>query len=117
LNPRPSGYEPDELPGCSTPRFFEETHNALTAELAQPFLKKIFQAQRPFLSRGVEEQKRTKFPILNPRSGSCRIMSLTSYQAAPPRVFEETRNAFSSTPTQPFFEEILARPKKTATKV
>ncbi len=20
LNPRPSGYEPDELPGCSTPR-------------------------------------------------------------------------------------------------
>ena len=21
LNPRPSGYEPDELPGCSTPRF------------------------------------------------------------------------------------------------
>ena len=23
LNPRPSGYEPDELPGCSTPRFEE----------------------------------------------------------------------------------------------
>jgi hypothetical protein len=21
LNPRPSGYEPDELPGCSTPHF------------------------------------------------------------------------------------------------
>jgi hypothetical protein len=21
LNLRPSGYEPDELPGCSTPRF------------------------------------------------------------------------------------------------
>jgi membrane-bound lytic murein transglycosylase A len=21
LNQRPSGYEPDELPGCSTPRF------------------------------------------------------------------------------------------------
>ena len=20
MNPRPSGYEPDELPGCSTPR-------------------------------------------------------------------------------------------------
>ena len=23
LNLRPSGYEPDELPGCSTPRYFE----------------------------------------------------------------------------------------------
>jgi hypothetical protein len=23
LNPRPSGYEPDELPGCSTPRLEE----------------------------------------------------------------------------------------------
>jgi hypothetical protein len=22
LNPRPSGYEPDELPGCSTPRLY-----------------------------------------------------------------------------------------------
>ena len=22
MNPRPSGYEPDELPGCSTPRQF-----------------------------------------------------------------------------------------------
>ncbi len=22
LNLRPSGYEPDELPGCSTPRYF-----------------------------------------------------------------------------------------------
>ena len=21
MNPRPSGYEPDELPGCSTPHF------------------------------------------------------------------------------------------------
>src|SRR5437868_9434947 len=25
LNPRPSGYEPDELPGCSTPRRDENT--------------------------------------------------------------------------------------------
>src|SRR5205809_4423338 len=25
LNPRPSGYEPDELPGCSTPRLEEIT--------------------------------------------------------------------------------------------
>jgi hypothetical protein len=24
LNPRPSGYEPDELPGCSTPRLKNE---------------------------------------------------------------------------------------------
>jgi membrane-bound lytic murein transglycosylase A len=25
LNQRPSGYEPDELPGCSTPRQKERT--------------------------------------------------------------------------------------------
>ncbi len=25
LNRRPSGYEPDELPGCSTPRPIERT--------------------------------------------------------------------------------------------
>src|SRR5438046_5458436 len=24
LNPRPSGYEPDELPGCSTPRLYRK---------------------------------------------------------------------------------------------
>ena len=26
LNGRPSGYEPDELPGCSTPRIFWKRH-------------------------------------------------------------------------------------------
>ena len=25
MNPRPSGYEPDELPGCSTPRQYWKT--------------------------------------------------------------------------------------------
>src|SRR5690606_8510204 len=29
LNPRPSGYEPDELPGCSTPRQFWEPSSEL----------------------------------------------------------------------------------------
>ena len=31
LNQRPSGYEPDELPGCSTPRFI----NSLDLDFAQ----------------------------------------------------------------------------------
>ena len=30
LNLRPSGYEPDELPGCSTPRQVPDQHVALT---------------------------------------------------------------------------------------
>jgi hypothetical protein len=34
-------------------------------------------------------------------------MSLTSYQAAPPRVFEEGHNALSSTFAQPFSEKIF----------
>jgi hypothetical protein len=29
LNLRPSGYEPDELPGCSTPRYLLSTSRAL----------------------------------------------------------------------------------------
>ena len=28
MNPRPSGYEPDELPGCSTPRWFSNYKRA-----------------------------------------------------------------------------------------
>ena len=32
LNPRPSGYEPDELPGCSTPRLDNGTMAAGLAE-------------------------------------------------------------------------------------
>jgi hypothetical protein len=39
LNPRPSGYEPDELPGCSTPHFenkfdvdFAQSKNPLDAD-------------------------------------------------------------------------------------
>jgi hypothetical protein len=97
-------YEPDELPGCSTPRFFEETHNALTGIFTQPFLEKIFCTRgaltgiftQPFLEkifctrgglRCLRTNENDSAPILYPRSGSCRIMSLTSYQAAPPRVF------------------------------
>jgi hypothetical protein len=34
-------------------------------------------------------------------------MSLTSYQAAPPRVFEEGHNAFASTPAQLILAKIF----------
>src|SRR5437870_7603778 len=37
LNPRPSGYEPDELPGCSTPHF----QNSFDVDLRQ-IEKRVF---------------------------------------------------------------------------
>src|SRR5436309_12041374 len=37
LNLRPSGYEPDELPGCSTPRSGLQLHNGDTPVLRKPF--------------------------------------------------------------------------------
>lgn len=33
LNLRPSGYEPDELPGCSTPRYYFTAERAACATL------------------------------------------------------------------------------------
>jgi hypothetical protein len=56
---------------------------------------------------GLEEGSESDPTDLNPRSGSCRIMSLTSYQAAPPRVFEELDNALSGIFTQPFLKKIF----------
>jgi hypothetical protein len=35
LNQRPSGYEPDELPGCSTPRD-ENTWNVNSLQIEKP---------------------------------------------------------------------------------
>ena len=40
LNPRPSGYEPDELPGCSTPRLGFVKVNEIGG-IARLFGKKI----------------------------------------------------------------------------
>jgi hypothetical protein len=42
LNPRPSGYEPDELPGCSTPRFCSNRKVALFRERATQFVKFLY---------------------------------------------------------------------------
>jgi hypothetical protein len=42
LNQRPSGYEPDELPGCSTPRDENSWDiNALQIEKAAIWIKRI----------------------------------------------------------------------------
>ena len=32
LNQGPSGYEPDELPDCSTPRYFYKKYNQLSLD-------------------------------------------------------------------------------------
>jgi hypothetical protein len=39
LNPRPSGYEPDELPGCSTPRSKDGQYTAVPRSCKRYFRK------------------------------------------------------------------------------
>src|SRR5713101_7163384 len=41
LNPRPSGYEPDELPGCSTPRF-QNSFDVDFAQIEKPTERELF---------------------------------------------------------------------------
>jgi hypothetical protein len=55
LNPRPSGYEPDELPGCSTPHF----QNSFDVDLAQ--------IEKTILRRKLIQ----KTPILFARAARC----------------------------------------------
>jgi hypothetical protein len=38
LNPRPSGYEPDELPGCSTPHF-EDNFDIDVVQIENVFIR------------------------------------------------------------------------------
>ncbi len=46
LNPGPSGYEPDELPGCSTPRFApSQGHPSLSKLRRKKFSKLILQRE------------------------------------------------------------------------
>jgi hypothetical protein len=44
LNQRPSGYEPDELPGCSTPRSRNNDHDRRSIK-AQAVLQPVFEGQ------------------------------------------------------------------------
>jgi hypothetical protein len=39
LNPRPSGYEPDELPGCSTPHF-ENNFDIDVVQIEKAFVRR-----------------------------------------------------------------------------
>src|SRR5260370_17267052 len=81
LNPRPSGYEPDELPGCSTPRFFKETHNAFSSTPTQPFFGEILATRRRRTK--FEASKQSQHAILNPRSPRLGIIILTRAQTPP----------------------------------
>jgi hypothetical protein len=50
LNQRPSGYEPDELPGCSTPRFhYVATDDEIKRKT--PFAETILRNSRKWLQR------------------------------------------------------------------
>jgi hypothetical protein len=40
LNPRPSGYEPDELPGCSTPHF-ENNFDIDIVQIEKAFVREV----------------------------------------------------------------------------
>ena len=83
LNPRPSGYEPDELPGCSTPQ-----SNFQIPALITPIPRR--RDYEPDELPGCSTPQ-SNFQItaslchsIDPASGG--IMSLTSrYRAAPPR--------------------------------
>gem|GEM_PF-6488090 len=49
MNLRPSGYEPDELPNCSTPRKLDYKKYYITQKnFVQLFLKKIFKIFKKF---------------------------------------------------------------------
>ena len=47
LNPRPPGYEPDELPNCSIPRYtcsIELSYNSIYGRFCQGYFKNIFRS-------------------------------------------------------------------------
>jgi hypothetical protein len=58
LNPRPSGYEPDELPGCSTPHF-EDSLDVDSVQIENPaehrWLAFAFAVTAPSLMRGKKD--------------------------------------------------------------
>ena len=51
LNPRPSGYEPDELPDCSTPRCRERTYHLVSSLRPAPPVTAARGAPRPLAGR------------------------------------------------------------------
>ena len=64
LNRRPSGYEPDELPGCSTP------HQVLTMPLAStPVSSKAFTRNSGFATKGPATEGRESRESGVPRQG------------------------------------------------
>ena len=53
MNLQPSGYEPDELPGCSTPRYFSVPYYYIRINLnCQPLFLKIVRQDFLFLEAG-----------------------------------------------------------------
>ena len=47
LNPRPPGYEPDELPNCSIPRYtcsIKLSYNSIYGRFCQGYFKNIFRS-------------------------------------------------------------------------
>ena len=52
LNLRPSGYEPDELPDCSTPRYsFDKSYYNTKPFVCQIIICRIFQKYTVFITR------------------------------------------------------------------
>jgi hypothetical protein len=48
LNPRPSGYEPDELPGCSTPHF-ESNFDIDVVQIEKAFVRSKREVKKAIL--------------------------------------------------------------------
>ena len=80
LNQRPSGYEPDELPGCSTPRHPSKAlpfrAAAAAARFREDFLLCVWQTwQRPTLPR-LETQYHRRWSVSRPSSEWDRVQPL-----------------------------------------
>jgi hypothetical protein len=64
LNPRPSGYEPDELPGCSTPRVHARVRKVLVKWNRRYRQCRFIPAARP---RAIGVNRSYLFAVIHPR--------------------------------------------------
>ena len=80
LNRRPSGYEPDELPSCSTPRPRSPIIGA-NAEIASKYPKKVYSGIKP-----------SHTALFCNKSQFFRQLAISSPQA-PPRLYPLSRAA------------------------
>ena len=75
MNQRPSGYEPDELPDCSTPR--RRSQRSAAADAIQPGYAVIVVGGTDVLVDGAED-------VLDPTGSDTRVVLVTEPPVPPP---------------------------------